>query len=173
MYYDENMTKRYQTIAIIGLFLLLGFTHPIHLSITTIDMNDANKSLEITHRFFVDDFEKRIEDEYQVKLFLGTAHEHPQSDAYIQRFLAQNFSIIINEKEVERIFIGKEIASEAIWVYVEIPKVKKVKSALVKNSVLFDTFEDQRNFINFKHSEGKKSLILSAQNPQVIVYFNE
>lgn len=151
----------------------MAFIHPIHLSITNVDFNEANHALEITHRFFVEDFEQRLEKEYGVELYLGTPSEHPEADQYIQQFLGQNFNIIVNKKEVERIFIGKEIESEAIWVYIEVPKVKKLQQASVKNNILTDTFADQRNFINFKHPNGKKAVILTAQKPQDIVLFNE
>lgn len=145
--------------------------HPIHISLTNIDFNQENKSLEITHRFFVDDFEERLERDFDGKLQLGTKKEHPDSDRVIEEFLTQNFIILVNGKPVSRTFIGKEVEAEAIWVYVEVPKVKKIKEINVEHRTLLDVFRDQKNFINVKYEGEKKAVILNVRTPAGSISF--
>ncbi len=137
--------------------------HPVHLSLTNIDFNSETKALEITHRFFVDDFEKRLEQDLSERLYLGTEEEHSEADKIIQEYLKQNFTILVNGKELSRNYIGKEVDAEAIWIYVEIPQVKKLKDLELTHLSLLDFFEDQRNFINVNYEGEKKAIILDAQ----------
>ena len=148
---------------VLGMLCNLLAVHPVHLSLTSIDFNSETKALEITHRFFVDDFEKRLEQDLSERLYLGTEEEYSEADKVIQEYLKQNFTILVNGKELSRNYIGKEVDAEAIWIYVEIPQLKKLKDLELTHLSLLDFFEDQRNFINVNYEGEKKAIILDAQ----------
>ena len=56
-----------------------------------------------------------------------------------------NISIEINQKEKEATFIGREYEDDTVWIYLEYKGVRKIKEFKVTNSLLFDTFDDQKN----------------------------
>jgi hypothetical protein len=156
-------------IALLG--LAGAGAHPIHLSLTTIDCNARSKSLEITHRFFVDDFEKEVEAWADAKLRLGTPQEHAQADSLLRAYLALHFSLRLNDKPAAGVFVGKEVEAEHIWIYVEVPDVKKLRKAEVRHTSLLGRFDDQRNLVNFSCEGEKKAVILDAQRPSDFVSF--
>ena len=49
--------------------LLLGF-HPYYVSVTEINHNATDKTLEISCKLFTDDFEKALADKYKMKVDL-------------------------------------------------------------------------------------------------------
>ena len=160
-------------LIMVGMVALISASnwHPIHISLTNINFNKENRSLEITHRFFVDDFERRLEEEFEGQLRLGTDREHPKADRAIEGFLEQNFTILVNGKPVSRTYIGKEVEADAIWVYIEVPKIKRVKNIEVQHLALLDVFRDQRNFVNVEYEGEKKAVILHARQPKDIISF--
>jgi hypothetical protein len=165
---------QYMPKILIFMLLLLplqAWRHPIHLSITSIAHNELAHTLEITQRFFVDDFEKRVEQDCGEKLRLGTAQEHAKANQLIEAFIRKQFSLSVNGKTPKLTFIGKEVDVESIIVYIEAADVKKLKQVDVANNVLLDVFDDQRNFVNIKYQGLKKAAILDRKSPNTTISF--
>lgn len=161
---------------ILSLFALLlpllgSARHPIHLSITTVAHNSETHSLEITHKFFVDDFERRVEKDCGLKLQLGTPQQHAQAQASVEAFMRKNFSLSLHGKPVAFSFVGFEVDAESILIYVEAKGVKKLKQVDVSLTVLLDVFEDQRNVVNFMYQGQKKTAIIEGKSPRQTIEF--
>ncbi|MEN7550880.1 DUF6702 family protein [Rapidithrix thailandica] len=151
-------------------YLLASF-HPIHIGISNIEYNANHKSLEITHKIFLDDFENAVKTEMGVELKLGSENVHPDKEAYIQQFIEKHFWIKVNNKTKSPTYIGNETDFEAIWIYQEVPNVKKLKKVEVGNSVLLNIFDDQKNIIHFKYLENHKSGLLSQDQAKETFHF--
>ena len=149
----------------LALFVSLIMTtfHPIHVAVTQIDHDKEDKTLQVAHKVFVDDFEKRLEDLYQVNLEMGLEKEHADCNQFITKYLNQNFKLTVNGKEVQGNWVGKELEGPAVWIYIEYPNVKKPKSIKVENRILFETFNDQKNLVHFNYNGIKRSLILKKE----------
>lgn len=151
--------------------LLLTAFHPIHISVTEVGYSKEDKSLQVAHKVFVDDFEDRLEALYQVKLEIGLEKEHKDCNQFIMRYLNDNFSMLVNGKQVKGNWVGKELDGPAVWIYVEYPNVKKVKSIKVENRILLETFKDQKNLVHFNYNGDEKSLILEQKEEMGEVSF--
>ncbi|GAB4342891.1 MAG: hypothetical protein OHK0038_22880 [Flammeovirgaceae bacterium] len=147
------------------LFILLigsAFTyqlHPIHISVTDIEYNQKSQSLEITHKIFIDDFEKDLEEIYQKRLHLGTEKEPPDCEQLIKKYIEERFLVKINNKPQVPQFVGRESDLEAIWIYQEIPFQEKITHLIITNKVLIPYYNDQRNIIHFKYFSYKGSVL--------------
>ena len=146
---------------------MFTFLHPIHIGVTEVEYKE--KSLQIAHKYFVEDFEDEVEETYNVRLQLGTSKELVDANKYIQKYLTEKFAVTLNGKPIEGKWIGKEVEGEAIWIYVEYEKIKKIKSIVIENRVLFDSFDDQKNLVHFKADGFKKSLLLNAKQENDII----
>lgn len=136
------------------------FFHPAHVGLVQIDYAEEVKSLQVVHKYFVDDIEEAIYTEYGVQLYLGTDKEHPEKDVYLKKYFDAHFQVILNGSKLKEYdWVGFEADVNAIWVYQEFFKVKKIKAIAFENSILFDQFEDQQNLIKFSFNGQKKSLI--------------
>ena len=143
--------------------LLYCILHPIHISSCEIEFNEEKEILQITHKIFIDDFEDKLESIYQEKLYLGTQKESLSADKYIESYLKENFSIQdVDGNELTIEWVGKENDIESIWIYQKVEgfDLNKLK---IKNTVLFDKFEDQQNIVHFKYKSIKKSNLLNDQ----------
>jgi hypothetical protein len=137
-------------------------THPIHLSITDIEHNNKDKSLEIIHKVFIDDFEKILESNYKTRLHLATDKENPETDKFIIDYLTKNFVLEIDGKVQKIDFHGKYSNSKedifAIWILAKVENIEKLQKVKVQNKVLMDLYDDQDNFVHIKYAGQRKSI---------------
>jgi hypothetical protein len=149
---------------IIFIFLhLWAYPHPIHLTLSEVVYDEKSKSIQMTHKIFVDDLEQHIEEELKARgkelnLRLGTPQEHPEADRYLAEYLAAHFKLQINGKTYPAHFLGKEYEDVAAWLYVEMPNVSKPKTVNLSDSFLMDLYEDQNNLVNFTFPQKKGSM---------------
>lgn len=150
---------------LIGMMLILwGWNiHPIHLTLSEVVYEEKTKSIQITHKIFMDDLEQHIEESLKAKgkevnLRLGTPQEHPEADRFLADYLATHFKLLINGKEYKTNFLGKEYEDVAAWLYVEINNVPKPKTVDLTDSFLMDLYADQNNLVNFTFPQKKGSL---------------
>ncbi|TAD99560.1 MAG: hypothetical protein EAZ97_08365 [Bacteroidetes bacterium] len=140
-------------------FLLnLFFTHAIHVSISEINYQAKNKSLEISHRIFIDDLEDVLEKEHSEKLFLASPKENPNFEKYLQIYMQKHFQLSINGKKVVPKYVGREYEELAIWVYFEVENIKEIQTIFLKNTILMDLYEDQSNLVHSKYLGQTKSM---------------
>lgn len=134
-------------------------THPIHVSVSEIVFNPNTSSLEITHKIFLDDFEKELEELYQRKLYLGTDKQLKDLDELIKDYLDKRFIVEINKEVQKKSYVGKEIDLEAIWIYQEIPYREKIRELRITDTILIPFYDDQRNIVHVKYLTFKGSIL--------------
>ena len=63
---------------------------------------------------------------------------------------------------MEYTFIGREITDDlaATWCYLEIPEVKDCRSMTIKNDILMELFDDQRNIIDITGPQNQRGYFL-------------
>ncbi|MGB5700258.1 DUF6702 family protein [Muriicola sp.] len=147
------------------LFLLLG-AHKFYVSVTHVDYYDKGEALQITSRLFIDDFEKALEERYEVKALLATPDEITNADAYIEKYLKAKFLVKINGEAVSYQFLGKKFDNDILICFLEIPNVSidQLRTIEIQNELLMDLFEEQKNILHFKILENKKSFVLIRES---------
>ncbi len=165
----------YSFVGILSLSLSLGLyvvslpeplesvaVHPIHLSISDIEHNTKDNSLEIIHKVFIDDFEKILELNYKARLHLATEKENPETDKLIIDYLTKNFAVEIDGKAQKIDFHGKYGNAKedifAIWLLAKVENVGKLQKIKVRNKLLMDLYDDQDNFVHIKYAGQRKSI---------------
>lgn len=143
--------------------LLFVVPHQFYVSVTQIDHNAENKSLQITVKMFTDDLEKVLELESGERLFMGSEKEYTGTDSLLNGYIGKHLFINVNGKEQEVNWVGKEVELDATWCYLEIENVKKLKNIGVKSDLLIEEFEEQTNIVHVKSADESKSLMLSKK----------
>ncbi len=126
------------------------YFHPVHVSITNIDINSELNLTEISCQFFADDFKKIIQINEGVELMFEQGQELTQEsiDA-INNYIFSVFEIKINNEEKISFDFQHNKQDEAlIWLYYkgEIP-VRDIKSITLVNELMLDLYEDQTNLV--------------------------
>jgi hypothetical protein len=151
-------------------FTLFAFTtHKYYVSLTEIQHNKKENSIEITLRVFTDDLELSINNRYNKTFLIGSNQEIAQFNTYLLDYLKNKLIIKVNGKLYEYQFIGKEIEDDLTFIYLEIKGVKTLKSVEITNKLFIEIFEDQQHIIKIKTTDVHKNIILfKDKNHQII-----
>jgi hypothetical protein len=167
----------------LSLFILVPFPsvpplnlHPFHVSVCTIYYNEEEKSLQITHKIFVDDLENtlnnggyRTPDNDYIDVLNPADREF--MDATIEKYLRAHFSITLNGKQPPMQYLGYEQQDLALWCYIEISEVEKIDTLNVKYTVLLEQFKDQINLVHINYKGAIKSLRLDHNQESENILF--
>lgn len=158
------MRKRiYVGLAVI--LVLMSFRHPMHVSVTEIEIDAEDKALKLITHVFMDDIEAifRVE-KGNNELDITEKAVKPDFKIFLKGYLTKHLQLSINEKPVEVSYLGYEEEGDGIWCYLEVLKVKNVKTLKVKNTLLIETFEDQTNLVHVEYGKKVKSAKLDAKS---------
>ena len=145
--------------------------HAFHTSLTEIQFNGKEKSLEVSIRLFTDDLESALTKlNNGQKVMLSGKNEN--SDAILNKYIQQHFAIITHQKQKKTLnYIGKETEGDATWVYVEIPDSQVIKEHILYNDLMQELFDDQTNLVNFLHAGNKKTYLFNAKTKAAAIDF--
>ena len=135
--------------------------HPFHVSVTDINHNKAESTLELQCKIFTDDFEAALAKTYQRKTDLINPAMHPSMDTLVRQYVLTHLQVKANGIPLSPKYLGFEQEKEAVYVFVEYVKAPTVlKEAVVVNSLLYELYTDQINIIHCKTGEKTKSVKL-------------
>ena len=129
--------------------------HPIHISVTNLEYYDKKEKFEVTFKLFKDDFEAIVHAKYKQQLNIDKEEEHTEFEKYATLYIEEHFKITTNkgvESKNKLHFVNKKTNHEAIWLYFDI-EMKASNEITIKNSLMTDYFEDQRNLLIFTNGE--------------------
>lgn len=157
----------------IAVLTLSSFTaaHKFYVSVTDIEYNEEQKSLQIISHVFTDDMEALLKERYKKDLFLLEEGEHPEADDYLRRYFKDKLKINVNGKERDLKYLGKEYDKDQLLLYIEVENVEPFSQIAVENAVLTELFPDQKNIIKVENKGKIKSLLLMRQEPRGTLNF--
>ncbi len=134
-----------------------GF-HPLYVSITELNHNMAEKSLEISCKIFTDDFEKAIFKTFQQKTDLSNPHNKAEADKLVSDYIKKHLLIKVDGKAVSMEFIGFERERDAVWSYFEVKQVNTAPKKIdIRNDLLYESYDSQINLMHVTVSGNRKS----------------
>ena len=155
-------------------WLLVAYTaliHPFFVSMTDINYNDNNKSLEMSVRIFTDDFENTLRKYHQDKIDILHPANQEQMNVYVKDYIQQHLQMKVDDKAVQLSFVGYEQQSESIWTYFEVNKVDKVKKVEIVNNLLHDYNTNQINMMHIKVKGNEQSDKLNYPSTTALFLF--
>ena len=147
------------------LHFLVPLLHPIHVSVTEIEMDEKDKRLEIMMRVFTDDLELSLRQATgQPELdLLGLSAK--SRDEVVSQYLKSHFKISLDGKAQKVNYLGHEQEDIALIFYIEVPNVKTWKTIQVQNDIIMALHSDQSNLVHVTFKEKIRSLRLTKSNP--------
>ncbi|WP_062053051.1 DUF6702 family protein [Aquimarina longa] len=155
-------------------FVLNSFKtiHKFYVSVTQVEYNEQQESLQIISRIFIDDIKELLKERYDVTIEVGEK-EDTKIDEYLSLYISKKLKFTVNDKEVPFTFIGKEYEDDLIICYLEIEHISFLETIEVTNQILMDLFEEQQNIIHVKKNNQRKSLILQKEKHLGVLNFNK
>lgn len=142
--------------------------HPFYVSVTELQQNAAG-NLEVSCKFFTDDFEQTLEKAFNKSLDISAQKDQKTFDQLIPQYINDHLSIYTDGKTAKLNYIGFEVEKESVYCYFEIEKSKPTKVEVV-NSLLYDHLKEQMNIIHVTVNGKRQSQRLTY--PQVKANFS-
>lgn len=144
--------------------------HPIFVSVTEIEHNANDKTLEISCKIFTDDFEDVLRKKNPAKKvdLLDIKYKSSMSPL-VNDYIQKHLSIFTDGKQVRLQFLGFEQDEEAIVSYFEVKNIEKVKKIEVVNDILYEEKPQQMEIIHVMVNGERKSSRLN--NPDTKASF--
>lgn len=158
------MHLRSQSLILILFLSLVSFNvaHKFYVSVTHIRYSEAEETLQVTTRVFIDDLEAVLLERYGVKTALATQDEADFADEYIGKYLQRKMVFSVNGSVVPFTFLGKEYDTDIAICYIEVPAgpLGGIEQIEIQNEVLMDLFEEQQNVVHFRIGDKRRSFVL-------------
>ena len=132
--------------------------HKYYVSVTEVFIK--KEKLEIIIRAFPDDVENILKDEYHISPDFSAK----QTQDYLKIYLQRKFSVSFDNKEKPFHYLGSTLQDTYLVILLEVPVDKNYKSIWIKNTLLMDMFDEQKNIIHFLYEDKKESYILTKRN---------
>ncbi|HEV7330692.1 MAG TPA: DUF6702 family protein [Flavisolibacter sp.] len=122
--------------------------HPFYVSVTEITQNSAARSLEVSCKFFADDFEETLQNAYKIQLDITAENERPTFDKLIPDYVGKRLQLVADGKTLVLKYVGYERDKESVYCYFEVLDQPTVKSLSVMNALLHDFKPEQINIMH-------------------------
>ena len=150
-------------------FSKMESSHPIFMSVTEIEQNLKNKSLEISCKIFTDDFEKTLRANYKTKVDLLDEKLKPAMDKIVNDYVQKHLKINVDGKPQILKYIGYEKNEDGINTYLEVQNITTIKKIDITDNVLYDYKSTQISLIHATIGGRRQSIKLT--NPEAKAVF--
>ena len=139
--------------------------HPFYVSVTEINLNAAEQSLEISCKFFADDFENILEKENKVQLDISSPNDKASFDKFIPGYINKHLNLSVERKAAMLSYVGYEKDKESVYCYFEVKNTASASRLDISNNLLYDLTHDQINIMHVTVNGKRQSSKLNY--PQV------
>lgn len=134
--------------------------HRFHSSLARVDSNSKSGALEVTIQLFSHDVVEVFEKKYRKKIDLD---ETENIDGLLFEYIKQNFVLKTKDDETATIkWVGKESKVDWTWVYLEIPFSKDFEGATLQNTIFFESYDEQTNYVILRFGQKKADLFFKV-----------
>ena len=130
------------------LSLFLAF-HPIHVSVTNMDVDPQKKIILISQKMYTDDFSLLFYHLYEKNIKPQAEREFTQAEKdLVCGYMSVAFVIESGKQKLPLQYLRKEQKEESIWLYYSCSLPSgKMHNLMLTDAVLLDLFEDQTNLV--------------------------
>lgn len=161
----------YKWLIVFSSTFLATTSHPIFVSVTEINHNATNKTLEISCKIFTDDFEQTLRQQHNTTIDLLNNSMKPKMNPLVNAYIQQHLQIAADGKKLSLQFLGFEQQEEGIISYFQANNVATVKKITVTDNILYTTKPQQMQIVHVMVNGERKSSRLNNPDDQVDFVF--
>lgn len=156
-------------------FVIIVFSasglHPIYISVTEIEHNVKERTLEVSCKIFTDDFEKTLRMAYKTNVDLLKPKNRDAMNKLVNDYVQKHLSIDIDGKKAALKFIGYEEIEEGIYSYYQADNIGNVKHLTVTDNILYEYKNEQISLLHVTVNNNRKSTKLNNPEDKAIFEF--
>lgn len=131
--------------------------HPIFVSVTEIEHNTKDKTLEISCKIFTDDFEQALRQAYKTHVDLLKPQDKNAMNKLVSDYVQKHLLIKVDDKNVTLQFLGYEQQEEGIVSFYQVNNIAAVKKIVITDNILFEYKKEQMSIIHLTIKDKKQS----------------
>ena len=141
------------------LFSLITYIHPFHVSVTDIKYKADEKVIQISTSIFLDDLELGLRAYAGIEtLDILDKSNWEYVNVTLEKYIMKRVTLSDEKgRSYDIKYIGAEIEDDVMWCYLEVERVKKIRSVIVTNKILHEIWADQENLVHFRAFDTVKS----------------
>ena len=133
-------------------------THPFYISVTEMEYNATEKTLEIGCKVFTDDFEKGLAKANETKVDMYNPKDKALLEKQIADYIRKHLLIKVDGKPLTLEYIGYELEEQSTWSYHQVSKLTSApKKVEVHSSIFYELYDKQINIIHVNSGGNRKS----------------
>jgi hypothetical protein len=138
--------------------------HPLFVSVTEIEFNAKDKTLEISCKIFTDDFEKTLRQNYKTTIDLLKPKDKTAMNKLVSDYVQKHLVLTVDGKKAALQFLGYEQQEEGIVSFYQAGNIAAVKKIAITNNILYEYKKEQIGIIHVTVDGNRKSTKLT--NPE-------
>lgn len=142
--------------------------HPFYVSVTEFNHNQKENTLEISCKLFADDFENTLKTQYKTVVDISNPKDSGQVEKLVYDYLQKRLILKANGKPVVTQFVGFEKENEAVWCYLQVNNVTRLKKLEIINSLLYEMYDTQIGIMHAVSGGARKSIRLTHPNTNAV-----
>jgi hypothetical protein len=144
-----NGSKKMRWVGMIALLLTgSSWLHPVHVSVTNLDLDPVRGKVELSVKIFADDFQDLILHKYGVQLNIVEQEDPGDRITAVNQYLQEALQLVFNGKEAAQLqFVESRLNEEAIWLFYRCEHQGKIRKVDIVNRVMLEKFTDQTNLM--------------------------
>lgn len=166
-----SIFKHYIIPILVFILFFNGGKHPIYVSVTEIEHNSKENTLEISCRIFTNDFETILRKSSSMKVDLIKSTDKKNMNQLVEKYISNHLNINIDGVSKQLHFVGYEQADESIESYFQVDDVKAFKKIVVQDNILYEYKSEQISIIHTIVNNKRKSLKLNNPEDKAVFEF--
>lgn len=166
------MRKFTVIVCIIIIHVIEIYCHPVHISVTSIEIKPTQNEINVMLKLFKDDLKLAIFHNFEVEIDLMEDADTCSHIDLVNQYINNHFSLLF-KKALKMRLVGVDFDENNIWLKYKIVYKKLPKTIRIENSFFNDIYYDQKNLVIFKYNNFDKGFELDYINTTFDVNFNE
>lgn len=151
--------------------LCSAWYHPIFVSVTEIEHNPTENTLEVSCKLFTNDFEEALRSTYHAKVDLINPADRSAMEKLVNDYMQKHLKISVNSKPVNLKFLGFEQVEDGIYSYYEARGIEKMNSVFIMNNLLYEFKPQQMGLVHVINNGNRKSTKLINPTDKATITF--
>jgi len=148
--------------------LCSSWLHPIHVSVSNVDLDPSGGKVELSVKIFADDFQDLILHKYGVQLNIVEQEGPGDKISAVNEYIEEALQLVFNGKETADLqFVEAALNEEAIWLFYRYDHPGKIRKVDIKNRIMLEKFSDQTNLMIITFNEKQNGYRLDNKTTEL------
>lgn len=146
-------------------FLLAGNIHPVYISVSEVEFNQATSTIDISCKLFTDDFEQTLRMGNAGKIDLLNLSRKKEMFPLVKNYILSHFRISVDGREIPLEFLDFEKDDDGVVSFIQGKFSGEPGEVKISNNLLYEYKDEQMGIIHvFVKGKRKSTRLLNPES---------